>query len=85
MKDDMGRTPLDAASGNGGGRGGAGTEEVRTLLGTQLRNRTDRPPKSSKPSNWVSRRETARYLPLSFFNSSTRSRKAFSEESTSAL
>ena len=32
VKDDMGRTPLDAASGNGGGRGGASTEEVRTLL-----------------------------------------------------
>jgi ankyrin repeat protein len=30
--DDMGRTPLDAASGNGGGRGGQGSEEVRTLL-----------------------------------------------------
>jgi hypothetical protein len=32
VKDDVGRTPLDAASGNGGGRGGASTEEVRTLL-----------------------------------------------------
>jgi ankyrin repeat protein len=32
VKDDMGRTPLDAASGNGGGRGGASTEEIRTLL-----------------------------------------------------
>ena len=32
VKDDMGRTPLDAASGNGGGRAGASTEEVRTLL-----------------------------------------------------
>jgi ankyrin repeat protein len=32
LKDDMGRTPLDAASGNGGGRGGASSEEIRTLL-----------------------------------------------------
>jgi ankyrin repeat protein len=32
VKDDMGRTPLDAASGNGGGRGGASTDEIRTLL-----------------------------------------------------
>ena len=30
--DEAGRTPLDAARGNGGGRGGDGSEEVVALL-----------------------------------------------------
>jgi ankyrin repeat protein len=34
--DDMGRTPLDAATGNGGGRGGEGSEEIVGLLESAL-------------------------------------------------
>ena len=38
--DDCGKTPLDAARGNGGGRGGNPSEEIVALLEMQLRKAT---------------------------------------------